>query len=105
MTADPKVAKELLNQVDEQCAKMLKDKVDEVHVAEGNALGEQLRAPLEKSLKELDTLLKKSFPDWKDTCGLVLETARDGTSEWVLPEHVEEFKAKGAALFEKAASS
>ena len=37
--------------------------------------------------------------------GLVLETARDGTSEWVLPEHVEEFKAKGAALFEKAASS
>jgi hypothetical protein len=57
------------------------------------------QAPLEKSLQELDTLLKSAYPDWKKKCGLVLTTARDGTTEWVLPKHVDKFTEVGAAMF------
>jgi hypothetical protein len=32
-------------------------------------------------------------------------TGGDGTTEWVLPEHVDAFKAKGAALFDEGASA
>ena len=85
MKADKQLAAELLGKVDAQCAKMLNEKLGEAHVREDEALGEQLRAPLEKSLKELDELLKKDYPGWKETCGLVLTTSDprvggDGTS-------------------------
>jgi len=99
MTSDPDLAAELLGKVDEQCEEMLSEKMGEASVSEGKALGEKLQAPLEKSLQELDTLLKSSYPNWKDECGLVCTTARDGTTEWVLPEHIERFKVEGAALF------
>ena len=75
----------MLGKVDSQCARLLENKLDEARVVEGSALSEQLHAPLEKSLRELDALLRKSYPDWKDKCGLVLTTARDGETEWVLP--------------------
>jgi len=74
---------------------MLTGKLDETLASKGNVLSEKLQVPLQKSLKELDTLLKQQYPSWKDKCGLVLTPARDGTIEWVLPEHVEEFKVKG----------
>ena len=42
-------------------------------------------------------MLKKTEPDWQKKCGLVKERSdKDGKTEWVLQEHVDEFKAKGA---------
>ncbi|KAL1499764.1 hypothetical protein AB1Y20_012451 [Prymnesium parvum] len=77
---------------------MLTGKLDETLASKSNALSEKLQVPLEKSLKELDTLLKQQYAQDGRTSvhGLVLTTARDGTIEWVLPEHVEKFKVKGA---------
>ena len=108
MTKDAGLAAELLRKVDSQCARLLENKLDEARVVEGSALSEQLHAPLEKSLRELDALLRKSYPDWKDECGLVLTTARDGETEWVLPEHVEGFRDRfsvGAEGGEKVAAA
>ena len=95
MTKDRAVAVDLLNKVDQRCHQLIENKFDEARAAEGSALSERLHVPLEKSLKELDALLKATYPDWKDKCGLVLATARDGTSEWVLPEHKDKFCMQG----------
>ena len=43
-----------------------------------------LRAPLERSAKELDALLSRQHPSWKERCGLTMVVATDGTTEWVL---------------------
>lgn len=99
MTANPTLAAELVGAVDKKCEEMLSEKMGEVSVSQGKALGEKLRAPLTKSLQELDALLKGSYPDWKKRCGLVRTTAHDGTTEWVLPEHVEQFTQSGMAMF------
>ena len=47
--------------------------------ADGDALSEKPKAPLEKSAKELDELLAKQHPDWKDKCGLVQVTRLMGS--------------------------
>jgi len=96
---EPELAADLVGYVDKKCEEMLEDATDELRVAEKEPLLEKLRAPLEKSLKELDDLLKSHHPDWKGKCGLVLVTAHDGMTEWVLPEHKDIFKAQGAKLF------
>ena len=47
-------------------------------------------------------MLKKTEPDWQKKCGLVKERSdKDGKTEWVLPEHVDEFKAEGADFMRK----
>ena len=51
-----------------------------------DALAAQLAAPLEKSVRELDSLLGAG---WRDRCGLAGPiTAADGTTEFVLEEDV-----------------
>ena len=68
----------------------------DVAPAGGEALdGKQLQAPLEKSLDELNQLLGEG---WKEKSGLVMVTANDGTTEWVLEADKQRFAYKGAAL-------
>ncbi|KAL1495252.1 hypothetical protein AB1Y20_017113 [Prymnesium parvum] len=96
MMGGQQFAEELLGKVEEQCAEMLTDTFDEARMSKGNELSKMLQEPLQKSLRELDNLLKQQHPNWKEQCGLVLAVAQDGSIEWVLPEHVEEFTMKGA---------
>ena len=49
-------------------------------------------------MRELDALLAAEWPDWKEQSGLVLVTAVDGASEWVLPEDADEFKSLGKKM-------
>ena len=47
-------------------------------------------------------MLKKTEPDWQKKCGLVKERSdKDGKTEWVLQEHIDEFKAEGADFMRK----
>jgi len=96
MMGDRKSARGLLRKVDQKCEEMLTGKLDKALMSEGNMLGKELQVPLKKSLEELDTLLKQKYPRWKDECGLVLSPSRDGSVEWVLPDHVKDFEEKGA---------
>ena len=95
MTNDPQLAAQLLDGVDQKCTSMLAAAAGEALPQGEKALGEQLNAPLQKSVKELDALLPNG---WRDECGLVPITATDGTTEWVLPQDEREFRAKGQAL-------
>lgn len=76
---------------------MLSGALDDAKPVKGPPLGEAINEPLKKSVEELDTLLKE-HGDWRKKSGLVFATAKDGTSEWVLPEHVERFESEGKAL-------
>jgi len=94
-TANPALATQLLNQVDEHVQGVLAGKLEEAIPVEGDAFTEQLKQPLEKSVAELDALLPSG---WKDKCGLVLATAQDGRSEYVLEADKADFECKGAAM-------
>ena len=65
---------------------------------DAEALCDNLRAPLEKSIEELDALLLKDYGDWKQKCGLVLATSKDGKSEYVLQADKAAFEEKGVEL-------
>ena len=62
-TKDPAFASSLLKQVEENARKAIDGEIDDIKPLEGDALGEKMRAPLEKSFEELDTLLK-DHGDW-----------------------------------------
>eukprot|EP00964_Phaeocystis_antarctica_P152023 scaffold119746_cov69-Phaeocystis_antarctica.AAC.1 len=70
-TKDPALASSLLKQVDKNARKAIEGKFDAIKPLEGDALGEKMKAPLEKSFEELDTLLKPDHGDWREKCGLV----------------------------------
>ena len=74
---------------------MLAASVGEVMPQGEVTLGAQLDSPLQRSVKELDSLLPAG---WKDQTGLSMVTAKDGTTEWVLPQDAREFGEKGKEL-------
>ena len=92
------VRDELLSRVDEQCTQVVSGAIEEARPVGGKPLGEQLAAPLEKSMEELNKYLKSYGENgaWTKRCGLTMVTADDGTTEWVLPEDVAAFKSKHA---------
>jgi hypothetical protein len=98
MTKDPSAAAELLGAVDDKCQAMLSGVAQQAVPTGDAAFAQRLNAPLEKSVRELDELLPA---DWRERSGLQMETAKDGTTEWVLPHDAEEFKLKGQALLGK----
>ena len=101
LTNDEALAGQLLEGVDARCQQLLRGELEETMAEEdAQALGEQLKEPLEKSLKELDALLKENHPKWVDECGLVKTVAKDadGATEWVLQADVDEFKQRGRAM-------
>ena len=98
-TEDPAFASSLLAQVDENARKAIAGEIDAIKPLEGDALGEKMMAPLEKSFEELDTLLE-SHGDWRKKSGLVLTTnQKDGTSEYVLEADKVAYEERGASLF------
>jgi len=85
--------------VDENARKAIAGEIDAIKPLEGDALGNKMRAPLEKSFEELDTLLK-DHGDWRTKSGLVLTTSKaDGTSEYVLDGDKAAYEERGASLF------
>jgi len=100
-TKDAALATELLGQVDGTCTAMLSSALESAKPVEGGALDERLNQPIEKGVRELDALLAAEWPDWKERSGLVLVTAADGTSEWVLPEDADAFKSEGKKMLGK----
>ena len=97
-TKDPALAKSMLKQVDENSRNAISGELEAIKPKEADALSENLRAPLVKSIKELDALLLKDYGDWKQKCGLVLATSKDGKSEYVLQADKAAFEEKGAKL-------
>jgi hypothetical protein len=97
MTKDEATARELLDAVDAKCQELLGEKVQELKlVDDGEPLKEKLKECIEKSAGELDELLSKEYPKWKDECGLELAVhKRSGACEWVLPEDKNKFEANG----------
>ena len=95
MTSDAQLAAELLDGVDQKCMAMLAASAGEVMPHGEESLGAQLDAPLQRSVKELDSLLPVG---WKEQTGLSMVTAKDGTTEWVLPQDSREFSEKGKEL-------
>ena len=97
-TKDQEFASSLLKQMDENAHKAIAGEIDAIKPLEGDALGDKMKAPLEKSFEELDTLLE-SHGDWREKSGLVLTTRlADGTSEHVLEDDKAEYKEQGASL-------
>jgi len=98
-TKDPALASSLLAQVDKNARKAIAGEIDEIKPLEGDALGEKMKAPLEKSFEELDTLLN-DHGNWREKSGLVLTTSgADGTSEYVLETDKAAYEEHGASLF------
>ena len=95
VTNDAKLAAKLLDGVDQRCSAMLAAAAGEAMPSGDESLGQELNKPLQKSLGELDTLLPTG---WKEGCGLEMVVARDGTTEWVLPQDGKDFAEKGQAL-------
>jgi hypothetical protein len=97
-TEDQAFASSLLAQVDENARKAIAGEIDAIKPLEGDALGDKMRAPLEKSFEELDTLLE-SHGDWREKSGLVFTTSKaDGTSEYVLETDKPAYEEHGASL-------
>ena len=97
-TKDPALAKSMLKQVDENSRNAISGELEAIKPKEADALSENLRAPLVKSIEELDALLLKDYGDWKQKCGLVLATSKDGKSEYVLEADKAAFEEKGVEL-------
>ena len=95
-TKDPALAKLMLKQVDENSRSAVSGELEAMRPQDAEALCDNLREPLKKSIDELDALLPK---DWRQKSGLVLATSKvDGKSEYVLEEDVAAFEEKGAEL-------
>ena len=98
-TKDPALAKSMLKQVDENSRNAISGELEAIKPKDADALCENLRAPLEKSIEELDALLQKDYGDWRQKSGLVLATSHvDGRSEYVLEADKAAFEEKGAEL-------
>jgi hypothetical protein len=97
-TKDPALAKSMLKQVDENSRNAISGELEAIKPKEADTLSENLRAPLVKSIEELDALLLKDHGDWKQKCGLVLATSKDGKSEYVLQADKAAFEEKGVEL-------
>ena len=69
MTKDEAMARELLDAVDAKCQELLDEKVQELKPVDGEPLKEKLKRFIEKSAGELDALLSKEYPKWKEECG------------------------------------
>ena len=96
MTKDEATARELLDAVDAKCQELLDEKVQELKPVDGEPLKEKLERFIEKSAGELDALLSKEYPKWKEECGLELAVhTPSGACEWVLPEDKNKFEANG----------
>jgi hypothetical protein len=100
MTKDEATARELLDAVDAKCQELLGEKVQELKLVDGEPLKEclELKKCLEKSAGELDELLSKEYPKWKDECGLELAVhTPTGACEWVKDKSKFEANGWGAA--------
>ena len=97
-TKNAALAGSLLKDLDSHCQSMLQSAADGIKPVGGNSLDQNLQECIEKSAMELKTLLDDKFPNWADKSGLEMVTANDGSTEWVLVKHAEEFKEKGKAL-------
>jgi len=95
-TNNPALAKSMLKQLDENSRNAISGELEAMKPKDTEALCDNLREPLKKSIDELDALLPK---DWRQKSGLVLATSKvDGKSEYVLEEDVAAFEEKGAKL-------
>ena len=97
-TDDPALAKSMIKQLDENSRNAISGELEAIKPKNAEALGESLRAPLEKSIKELDALLLNDYGDWREKSGLVLATSKDGKSEYVLQADKAAFEEKGVEL-------
>ena len=60
-TDDPALAKSMIKQLDENSRNAISGELEAIEPKNAEALGESLRAPLEKSIKELDALLLNDY--------------------------------------------
>ena len=98
-TKDPALAKSMLKHVDENSRNAISGELEAIKPKEADALSENLRVPLKKSIEELDALLGEDYGNWREKSGLVLATSRvDGKSEYVLQADKAAFEAKGVEL-------
>ena len=75
----------MLKQVDESSRNAISGELEAMTPNDAKALCYHLRAPLGKSIEELDALLLNDYGDWRQKSGFVLATSNgDGTSDYVL---------------------
>jgi hypothetical protein len=98
-TNNLELAKSMLKQLDQNSRNAISCELEAMKPQDAEALCDNLREPLKKSIEELDSLLLKDYGDWRQKSGLVLATSKvDGKSEYVLEEDVAAFEEKGAEL-------
>ena len=99
----------IVDEVDACCAQAQEGVAGEAAQLGGSGasgLGQRLKQPLETSLRELEAMLGKSYPRWREQCGLVqAECESDGSVEWVLAGDAEEFRRRGRAMLDDAAAA
>ena len=79
MTGNAALSSELLTKVDDRCQAMLQSKLEDAAPVAGKPLEAHLAEPLQKSVKELDSLLGKG---WRDKCGRAPHGTTDPLVTW-----------------------
>ena len=95
---DDSLAKGLPDTLNDNAQNAINEQFEAIKPLDGEVLGNKHMELLSESCNELDGLHSGNNPDWKNKCGLVLATSKDGTSEYVLEKDKEYFNKGGQDL-------